>query len=83
MHGYFERSILVDLMQEADRFLLELNCNKVYKTTNSFDFMDNILLKGKTSGRLQEDLRKTSGRLQDGFRKTSGWLQDDFRMTSG
>ena len=36
-------------MQEADRFLLELNCNKVYKTTNSFDFMDNILLKGKTS----------------------------------
>ena len=72
MHGNFERSILVDLMQEADRFLLELNCNKVYKTTNSFDFMDNILLKGKTSGR-----------LQDGFRKTSGWLQDDFRMTSG
>ena len=70
-------------MQEADRFLLELNCNKVYKTTNSFDFMDNILLKGKASGRLQEDLRKTSGRLQDGFRKTSGWLQDDFRMTSG
>ena len=59
-------------MQEADRFLLELNCNKVYNTTNPFDFMDNILLKGKTSGRPQEDLRKTYGRLREDLGKTSG-----------
>ena len=33
---------------EADRLLLELNCNKVYNTINPFDFMENISLEGKT-----------------------------------
>ena len=75
-----ERSILVDLVQEADRFLLELNCNKVYNTTNPFDFMDNILLKGKTSGRPQEDLRKTYGRLREDLGKTSGRLQEEMHI---
>ena len=34
---------------EADRLLLELNCNKVYNTINPFDFMENISLEGKTN----------------------------------
>merc|ERR1712129_1056 len=43
-----------DLMVEyikfvADRLLLELGCDKFYKTTNPFDFMENISLEGKTN----------------------------------
>ena len=33
----------------ADRLLLELDCEKVYNTTNPFDFMENISLEGKTN----------------------------------
>ena len=33
----------------ADRLLVELNCNKIYKVTNPFDFMENISLDGKTN----------------------------------
>jgi len=33
----------------ADRLLLELECEKVYKTTNPFDFMEIISLEGKTN----------------------------------
>merc|ERR1712012_399759 len=33
----------------ADRLLVELDCEKVYKTTNPFDFMDMISLEGKTN----------------------------------
>ena len=33
----------------ADRLLVELGCEKVYKTTNPFDFMENISLEGKTN----------------------------------
>jgi ribonucleoside-diphosphate reductase beta chain len=33
----------------ADRLLVELNCNKVYNSTNPFDFMDMISLQGKTN----------------------------------
>merc|ERR1711962_1457628 len=33
----------------ADRLLVELECEKVYKTTNPFDFMDQISLEGKTN----------------------------------
>lgn len=33
----------------ADRLLSELNCPKVWKTENPFDFMDNISLEGKTN----------------------------------
>jgi len=33
----------------ADRLLLELGCDKFYKTTNPFDFMENISLEGKTN----------------------------------
>jgi ribonucleoside-diphosphate reductase subunit M2 len=33
----------------ADRLLQELNCSKVYKVSNPFDFMDNISLEGKTN----------------------------------
>jgi len=33
----------------ADRLLLELDCDKVYNTTNPFDFMENISLEGKTN----------------------------------
>ena len=43
-----------DLMVEyikfvADRLLLELDCEKLYNTTNPFDFMENISLEGKTN----------------------------------
>ena len=43
-----------DLMVEyikfvADRLLVELECEKLYKTTNPFDFMENISLEGKTN----------------------------------
>ena len=33
----------------ADRLLLELDCAKLYNTTNPFDFMENISLEGKTN----------------------------------
>ncbi len=33
----------------ADRLLVELSCEKVYKVQNPFDFMDNISLEGKTN----------------------------------
>ncbi len=33
----------------ADRLLLELGCDKVYKVTNPFDFMEMISLQGKTN----------------------------------
>ena len=33
----------------ADRLLLELGCDKFYKATNLFDFMENISLEGKTN----------------------------------
>jgi ribonucleoside-diphosphate reductase beta chain len=43
-----------DLMQQyiefvADRLLGELGCDKVYNTTNPFDFMDMISIQGKTN----------------------------------
>ena len=43
-----------DLMVEyikfvADRLLVELECEKLYRTTNPFDFMENISLEGKTN----------------------------------
>merc|ERR1712165_438018 len=33
----------------ADRLLVELDCDKVYNTSNPFDFMENISLEGKTN----------------------------------
>merc|ERR1712079_713009 len=33
----------------ADRLLVELDCDKVYNTTNPFDFMNQISLEGKTN----------------------------------
>ncbi|RMZ97578.1 ribonucleoside-diphosphate reductase small chain-like [Brachionus plicatilis] len=33
----------------ADRLLVELQCEKVYKSENPFDFMENISLSGKTN----------------------------------
>lgn len=33
----------------TDRLLVELNCEKVYNSTNPFDFMDMISLQGKTN----------------------------------
>merc|ERR1711997_167335 len=33
----------------ADRLLVELNCNKIYRVENPFDFMENISLDGKTN----------------------------------
>ncbi|KAG0725894.1 Ribonucleoside-diphosphate reductase subunit M2 [Chionoecetes opilio] len=33
----------------ADRLLLELGCDKLYKAENPFDFMENISLEGKTN----------------------------------
>merc|ERR1719315_532424 len=43
-----------DLMKQyikfvADRLLLELGCDKFYRETNPFDFMENISLEGKTN----------------------------------
>jgi len=43
-----------DLMQQyiefvADRLLVELGCDTVYKATNPFDFMDMISIQGKTN----------------------------------
>jgi len=32
----------------TDRLLVEFGCNKVFKVTNPFDFMDMISLQGKT-----------------------------------
>jgi len=33
----------------ADRLLGELGCNKIYNSTNPFDFMEMISLQGKTN----------------------------------
>lgn len=33
----------------ADRLLVELGCDKIWRTENPFDFMDNISLEGKTN----------------------------------
>jgi ribonucleoside-diphosphate reductase beta chain len=33
----------------ADRLLMELGCEKVWNSTNPFDFMDMISLQGKTN----------------------------------
>ena len=33
----------------ADRLLMELNCSKIYHSTNPFDFMEMISLQGKTN----------------------------------
>ena len=33
----------------ADRLLVELNCSKIYHSTNPFDFMEMISLQGKTN----------------------------------
>ena len=33
----------------ADRLLIELNCSKIYHSTNPFDFMEMISLQGKTN----------------------------------
>eukprot|EP00095_Tigriopus_kingsejongensis_P002828 snap_masked-scaffold80_size398941-processed-gene-2.13 protein:Tk02828 transcript:snap_masked-scaffold80_size398941-processed-gene-2.13-mRNA-1 annotation:"ribonucleotide reductase m2 polypeptide" len=33
----------------ADRLLVELSCDKMFRVTNPFDFMDNISLEGKTN----------------------------------
>ncbi|XP_022653434.1 ribonucleoside-diphosphate reductase subunit M2 B-like [Varroa jacobsoni] len=33
----------------ADRLLIELNCQKLWKSTNPFDFMEQISLEGKTN----------------------------------
>ena len=33
----------------TDRLLLEFECDKVFKVTNPFDFMDMISLQGKTN----------------------------------
>ena len=33
----------------TDRLLVELNCDKVYNSTNPFEFMDMISLQGKTN----------------------------------
>ena len=33
----------------ADRLLMELNCDKIYNSTNPFDFMEMISLQGKTN----------------------------------
>ena len=33
----------------ADRLLVQLGCEKMYKVTNPFDFMDLISLEGKTN----------------------------------
>ncbi|BET02930.1 reductase [Nesidiocoris tenuis] len=43
-----------DLMKQyiefvADRLLVELDCPKLYKSTNPFDFMEHISLEGKTN----------------------------------
>lgn len=43
-----------DLMSQyikfvADRLLVELECEKMFKVENPFDFMDNISLEGKTN----------------------------------
>ena len=51
---YFFIGMNCDMMVEyikfvADRLLLELGCDKFYKTVNPFDFMENISLEGKTN----------------------------------
>ncbi|EGW09987.1 Ribonucleoside-diphosphate reductase subunit M2 [Cricetulus griseus] len=33
----------------ADRLMLDLGFNKIFRVENPFDFMENILLEGKTS----------------------------------
>jgi ribonucleoside-diphosphate reductase beta chain len=47
--GMNSRSMTQYLEFVADRLLVELECDKVYNSTNPFDFMDMISLQGKTN----------------------------------
>ena len=63
----------------TDRLLVELNCDKVYNSTNPFEFMDMISLQGKTNffekrvseyqkaGVLNNDTRSEESRIDEDF----------------
>merc|ERR1712133_57542 len=61
----------------ADRLLLELGCDKFYKTTNPFDFMENISLEGKTNF-----FEKKVGEYQKAAGVMKGSSSDDFVFTT-
>jgi len=71
-----------DLMVEyikfvADRLLLELDCEKLYNTTNPFDFMENISLEGKTNF-----FEKKVGEYQKGGLAMKGSCSEDAVFTT-
>merc|ERR1712083_330689 len=61
----------------ADRLLVELECEKVYKTTNPFDFMENISLEGKTNF-----FEKKVGEYQKAGMAMKGSSSDDAVFTT-
>lgn len=73
-----------DLMKQyiefvADRLLAELGCNKVYNSSNPFDFMDMINIQGKTNffeKRVAE--YQKAGVLNSGENNTSFTVDEDF-----
>jgi len=71
-----------DLMVEyikfvADRLLVELDCEKLYNTTNPFDFMENISLEGKTNF-----FEKKVGEYQKGGLAMKGSCSEDAVFTT-
>jgi len=71
-----------DLMVEyikfvADRLLIELDCEKLYNTTNPFDFMENISLEGKTNF-----FEKKVGEYQKGGLAMKGSCSEDAVFTT-
>ncbi len=64
----------------ADRLLLELNCPKVYNSTNPFDFMEMISLQGKTNffEKRVGEYQKAGVMNQDNGEKPKFSLDEDF-----
>merc|ERR1711992_104330 len=61
----------------ADRLLVELDCEKLYNTTNPFDFMENISLEGKTNF-----FEKKVGEYQKGGLAMKGSCSEDAVFTT-
>ena len=65
----------------ADRLLVELDCSRVYNSTNPFDFMEMISLQGKTNffeKRVAEYQKAGVLKKEDETDKPKFSLEEDF-----
>lgn len=62
----------------ADRLLVELGCDKVYATSNPFDFMDMISIQGKTNFFEKRVAEYQKAGVLNGAKEQSFSLDEDF-----